>query len=44
MRREAGVDLPGVQSIGESRGSILQEMRDRNWPLKGRRLHDRFFA
>jgi len=24
-------------------GAILQEMRDRNWSHKSRRLHDRFF-
>src|ERR1700756_1543031 len=34
MRSEAGVDLPSVQSIGESWGSILQEMWDCNWPTK----------
>jgi hypothetical protein len=44
MRREAGVDMPSVQSIGESWGAILQEMRDRDWPHKSRRFHDRFFA
>ena len=44
MRSEAGVNMPGVQSIGESWGAILQEMRDCNWPHKSRRLHDRFFA
>jgi len=43
MRSEAGVDLSSVQSIGESWGAILQEMRDCNWPRKNRGIHDRFF-
>jgi SAM-dependent methyltransferase len=44
MRSEAGVDLPSVQSIGESWGAILQEMWNCNWPHKSRCLHDGFFA
>jgi hypothetical protein len=43
MRSEAGVDLPSVQSIGESWGAILQEMWDCNWLHKSRCLRDRFF-
>src|SRR5208283_605980 len=34
MRSEAGVDLPSVQSIGESWGAILQEMWNCDCPTK----------